>query len=181
MKSTKNKISLILFLAGTWAKYRPVFPEAVASWETHKWSGRRTIALDAGWWACRTSISNRNGRYISLISFIISKRKRKIERVLSCYGKIVQSEVEQLGCVSLGKRIWIRIEFKKQNVFFKRNNESEKNFLPRIPYIAKAARLCADQMFHRKFNDKNCTRKETLDIQNQKLTLLDGKTVPYFR
>ena len=109
------------------------------------------------------------------------EKKHKIERVLSCYGKIVPFEVEQLGCVSLGKRIWIRIEFKKQNVFFKRNNESEKKFLPRIPYIAKAARLCADQMFHRKFNDKNCTRKETLDIQNQKLTLLDGKTVPYFR
>ena len=31
------------------------------------------------------------------------------------------------------------------------------------------------------FNKKNCTRKETLEIQNQKVTLLDGKTAPYFR
>lgn len=46
---------------------------------------------------------------------------------LSCYCKIVQSEVQQLGYFS-GK-IWIRIEFKKQNVSIKRNDESDNTFL----------------------------------------------------
>lgn len=78
---------------------------------------------------------------------------------LSCYGKIVQSEVQQLGCVSLGK-IWIRIEFKEQNVSIKRNDESDITFLPRIPYIAKAERLFANQMFHRKFKMNMVPAKE---------------------
>ena len=76
--------------------------------------------------------------------------------------------------------LWEKSEFGlnlRNKMSFKRNNESENKFLPRIPYIAKAARLCADQMFHRKFDKKKFRRKETLEIQNQKVTLLDGKIV----
>lgn len=133
-------------------------------WEENDRAGRRLVGLQ--------DIHLQQKWAVYFLNFTYNFEKKTHNwKSLSCYGKIVQSEVEQLGCISLGK-IWIRIELRNKMSF------SKETMNPRTNFCQEYITLQRPQGFPQTKCFKGSSIKKIVEIQNQKVTLLDGK-LPY--